>query len=152
MENLNSYFGMGKNDYLYAKAGMSVGESIGNFNGVAALCSQSCEKYLKAVIELCFTEHSDFLSLLHSHNLRTLFNVVIQKYNLSVTSKDCKWVGDFYFDARYPGDNFVTVNQEDAKECLRITELLEKDVWRILQEEKEKRKEIRNALDKARAF
>ena len=35
---------------------------------------------------------------------------------------------NFYFDARYPGDNFVTVNEEDALECLRITEHIRETV------------------------
>ena len=60
---------------------------------------------------------------MRTHNLRTLVNRikdVIPGINLS--SKDCKWLGDYYFEARYPGDNFVRVNEEDARECLRITE------------------------------
>lgn len=47
MEKLNSYVGMAENDYLYSKAMMPVGDTIGNFNNIAALCAQSAENILK---------------------------------------------------------------------------------------------------------
>lgn len=131
---------------------MSTGKEIGNFNGVAALCAQSGEKYLKAVIEKCFVDDGDVMDLLHSHNLRSLYNKIITKFNMNVSSKDCKWLGDFYFDARYPGDNFVTVNEEDAQECLRIVELLETDVRAIITEEETMRGVQRQKLRNMAAF
>lgn len=131
---------------------MSTGKEIGNFNGVAALCAQSGEKYLKAVIEKCFVDDGDVMDLLHSHNLRSLYNIIITKFNMNVSSKDCKWLGDFYFDARYPGDNFVTVNEEDAQECLRIVELLETDVRAIITEEETMRGVQRQKLRNMAAF
>jgi len=152
MEMLNSYLGMAKNDYLYAKSGMTIGREIGNYNGVAALCAQSGEKYLKAVIEKCFIEDPDAMTLLHSHNLRSLYNKIKSKFPIEVSSKDCKWLGDFYFDARYPGDNFVVVNEEDAEECLRIVEALEHVARRIIGEEESKRLEQTNSLQKLKAF
>ena len=66
---------MAYNDYCYAKAGMKVGEQLGNYNGVAALCAQSAEKYLKAILEVTFAE--DALGLMHSHNLRAITNKLI---------------------------------------------------------------------------
>ena len=152
MEKLNSYLGIARNDYLYAKNAMSTGKEIGNFNGVAALCAQSGEKYLKAVIEKCFVDDGDVMDLLHSHNLRSLYNKIITKFNMNVSSKDCKWLGDFYFDARYPGDNFVTVNEEDAQECLRIVELLETDVRALITEEEAVRGVQRQKLRNMAAF
>lgn len=152
MEKLNSYLGMAKNDYLYAKSGMSVSRELGNYNVVAALCSQSGEKYLKAVIEKCFVGDADAMELLHSHNLRALYNKIITKFPLKVSSKDCKWLGDFYFDARYPGDNFVIVNFDDAAECLRIVEVIEKEVRSVIDAEEEGRKKKREMVRHLSAF
>lgn len=152
MESLNTYFGMANNDYLFAKAGMQTGDELGNYNIVASLCSQACEKFMKAVLELCFSDSEDLLQLLHSHNLRALYNVIITKYKLSVSSKDCKWVGDFYFDARYPGDYFICVNKEDAEECLMITEQLSIDVKEILDKEKNARDSQLEKLRSLSAF
>lgn len=83
LEVLNFHLGMAKNDYLYAKSGMSVSKELGNYNVASALCSQSGEKYLKAVIEKCFVGDADAVELLHSHNLRVLYNKIIIKFPLN---------------------------------------------------------------------
>ncbi|GAA0791481.1 hypothetical protein GCM10008910_02940 [Faecalicatena orotica] len=148
---INSYYGMAYNDYCYAKAGMQVGEQLGNYNGVAALCAQSAEKYLKAVLEITFSEEA--LGLLHSHNLRAITNKLKEIYpDLPLSTKDMKWLGDFYFDARYPGDNFVEVNKDDALECLRLTEDLAQKVTILLEQNDQKRKEKRNKLQQLDTF
>lgn len=137
-KEINSYYGMAYNDYCYAKAGMQIGEQLGNYNGVASLCSQSAEKYLKAVLEVTFAEGA--LLLMHSRNLRAITNKLKKAYpQLELSSKDMKWLGDFYFDARYPGDNFVEVNKEDALECLRIVEDLQQTITNLLEQNQIKR-------------
>ncbi len=95
------------------------------------MCAQSGEKYLKAVLERCFAGDADIMDLLHSHNLRILHDRIMTRFNLKVSSKDCKWLGDFYYDAGYPGDNFVLVSESDAEECLRIVEVIETNVRAI---------------------
>lgn len=133
MYRLNSYMGMAENDYLYAKAGMEVCRQLGNYNSVAAGCAQSAEKYLKALAEICLIEDPDGVTVMKTHNLRTLVNK-IKEYQPGVmlNSKDCKWLGDYYFEARYPGDNFVQVNEEDARECIRIVENIRDVITREL--------------------
>ena len=122
MYRLNSYIGMAENDYLYAKAGMEVCRQLGNYNSVASGCAQAAEKYLKALAEICLVDDEDGVTVLKTQNLRTLVNRIKEHFpKIALDSRDCKWLGDFYFDARYPGDNFVLVNEEDAGECLRIT-------------------------------
>lgn len=152
MENLNSYFGMAENDMQYARACLSIGKSIGNFNVVASLCAQAGEKYLKAIIEYDFLEDPDVLNLMHSHNLRALYNRVIKKHKMSVDSRSCKWLGDFYYDARYPGDNFVEVNEQDANECLSIVAQIKTDVEKILFEKRKLTKDAKESLNKLKAF
>lgn len=154
METLNSYFGMGMNDYLYAKGSMATSREIGNYNGTAALCSQSGEKFLKAVIEKCFADEdsSELIPLLRTHNLRTLYNKITTKYNLATSSKDCKWLGDFYFDARYPGDNFVLVTEKDALECLAILEMIKTDTEKLLDEEETRRNAARDKVKTLKCF
>ena len=74
------------------------------------------------------------------------------KYALSVSSKDCKWLGDFYFDARYPGDNFVVVSREDALECFSIVEAIQTNTDRILEEAQKEREREKSVLAKMRFF
>ena len=150
-KKINSYYGMAYNDYCYAKAGMQVGEQLGNYNGVAALCAQSAEKYLKAVLEITFSE--DALGLMHSHNLRAITNKLKEAYpELELSTKDMKWLGDFYFDARYPGDNFVEVNKEDALECIRITEDLQQKARNLLEQNQIERENKKAQIQKLESF
>lgn len=152
MEKLNSYMGMADNDFAFAKAGIETGIQLGNFNGTAAIAAQAAEKYLKAILELGFSDDASLIDLLHSHNLRALYNKIITKYELRVNSRDCKWLGDFYFDARYPGDNFVVVNRQDADECLMLTEKIAEDARRIISEEKTFRMTEKEKMKNLKAF
>ena len=152
MGKLNSYAGVAYNDYLFAKSSLVTGDEVGNYNVTVSLAAQSGEKYLKAVIEKCFVEDPDSMGLLHSHNLRAIYNKIITKYKLSISSRDCKWLGDFYFDARYTGDDFVEVNKEDAEECLQIVEMLRQDVSLVLEEEEKQRFCAKESLRDLKAF
>jgi HEPN domain-containing protein len=73
-----------------------------------------------------------------SHNLRALLEKIKGRFaDCPLDSKDYKWLGDFYFDARYPGDNFVAVGEERGLECIRLLEELLK--WIDFLEEPPKR-------------
>jgi HEPN domain-containing protein len=62
---------------------------------------------------------------LKSHNLRALLEKIKGRFtDCPLDSKDYKWLGDFYYDARYPGDNFVVVGEESGLECIRLLEEL----------------------------
>lgn len=157
MESLNSYYALGVNDYLYAKAGLGVCKELGNYNSVAAGCAQAAEKMLKAVIEKGFTQNDfsttgEFFSILKSHNLRAIHNVIVEKYVLLVSSKDLKWLGDFYYDARYPGDYFIEVNEQDAIEALEITESVKRNVDCILEQINKDKKEHSGQLQQMSEF
>ena len=120
--------------------------------GVASICAQSAENYLKAILEQCMTD-KDIFSYLHSHNLRSILNCIKSEYSdFDITSKDIKWLGDFYFDARYPGDNFVIVSEEDAKECIRIVEDLEQKTRQLLENEMSKRSRKKRKIEDLKNF
>ena len=157
MGSLNSYYALGNNDYLYAKAGLQICNELGNYNSVAAGCAQAAEKMLKAIIEQGFTQDDfsdtdDIFKCLKSHNLRALYNVIIKKFKLTVSSRDLKWLGDFYYDARYPGDYFIEVNEQDAIEALDITERVKCDVDNIMQQIAEIKAAQKDKLSQMSAF
>lgn len=152
MEEINSYYGMARNDYLFAKSSIETGRMLGNFNVTTSLFAQSGEKFLKAVLELKFLEDSEVMRLLHSHNLRALYNKISTKYKLSVSSMECKWLGDFYYDARYPGDDFVLTTEADALQCMQIVEKLHMDIDCILKEDEKERDAARKTLEQLKAF
>lgn len=136
---LNTYLGRGINDYLYAKKSIT-SQSCYDYNWPAVICAQSVEKILKAVIESKFADQPDCISVMRTHNLRTIVNRILTRYPESnISSRDCKWLGDFYFDARYPGDDFVEVTKEDAEEALEIVESTIKEVEKILVSDEDKK-------------
>lgn len=136
--NTNSYLGRGINDYLYAKKNMTDG-NVYDYNWPAVICSQAVEKILKAVIEAEFADDSSCIALLRTHNLRTVVNKILEKFPESnLSSKDCKWLGDFYYDARYPGDDYITVSKEDAEEAVLIVERTLEEVEKIMKSEEAK--------------
>ena len=53
---------------------------------------------------------------------------------MDVTLREVKYVGDFYFDARYPGENFTTVDEEAINDCIEITENVRKASLKVLNE------------------
>lgn len=57
------------------------------------------------------------------YNHSILIRQALHKKNTQFNDrKDITFIEDFYFVARYPGDNFISVSKEDAKECFAIAE------------------------------
>lgn len=134
----NSFLGRGINDYLYAKDSMK-DQMKQEYNWPAVIFAQAAEKLLKAVIEVEFVEDSQCIGLMRTHNLRTIVVKILGKFpNAKLNAKDCKWLGDFYFDARSPGDDFIVVTLEDGLEAMRIVEDILIEVEKILISEETK--------------
>ena len=130
----NSYYQIGYDDYLYARDSMPLCKRINNYNSVVGILAQSAEKLMKEIIEVQFADDSSCIAILKTHNLRVLVNKIKERYpDCGLDSVECKWLGDFYYDARYPGDNFVVVNEEDANQALEITEKVLACVNQILE-------------------
>lgn len=132
----NNYKSLAENEYSYMKASIEIARQLKNYNVLATQCAQICEKYLKAVVTDHLIMNSTHKTLLQTHNLRSLLATIKETYNLEITSREIKYVGDFYFDARYPGDNFITVDEESIEECIEITEKVRKECLKILNQPK----------------
>lgn len=103
----NNYLSIALNDYEYALRSRYPGFN----NNIVSQYQQVCEKLLKYVIT-CAVPQSD---LLRSHNLKRLYDAVKQEIVISRESElFLSVLTDFYFDARYPGDDFVNVSDEDT--------------------------------------
>ena len=56
-----------------------------------------------------------------SHNLRALYDEIKRvDTSLQLERKDLALLKDYYYDARYPGDNFVIVTVDELREALEI--------------------------------
>ena len=88
------------------------------YNDIAVQTQQITEKMLKSIAErVCV----DAESLLRTHNLRMLFDaikLVIPTFDLD--RGQLSILKDFYFEAKYPGDNFVLVSRKECEECLEL--------------------------------
>ena len=72
----NSYYEIGYDDYLFAKDTLEICKKSNNFNSVVGILAQAAEKILKEVIEVKCADDSSCITLLKSHNLRSLVNKI----------------------------------------------------------------------------
>lgn len=87
------------------------------YNQMIVQCQQISEKMLKSVAELVCTEEI----ALKTHNLRQIDSLIKKNgINLNLNQSDLAYLKDFYFEARYPGDNFTEVTKEDFDKALAI--------------------------------
>ena len=95
-------------------------KEISWYNQFAAECQQVVEKMMKALVET-FSDMDLPDSLFKTHNLRRLAQVINSKYPDLVDEQKVAWIEDFYFDARYPGDDFIVVSEDTALKLLDAT-------------------------------
>lgn len=108
----NDYYDIACEDLNYLQATLH----LPYYNQIAVQAQQIAEKMLKSV-----AEHSciGIEKLMHSHNLRALYDAIHeQEPEYCLDRARLSMLKDFYFDAKYPGDNFVNVTNQDCQECL----------------------------------
>lgn len=112
---LNSYFKLASNELDYFKTS-SRDSSFNNMRAVQ--CQQICEKLLKSVIQ-DFTNDESYL---RTHKLKKIYDKVSEYISLNVSdTRALSMISEFYFDARYPGDDFIEVSDEDMELTEKIT-------------------------------
>ena len=108
---MNSY----KELALYDMKSVKANYNYELWNKVGRECQQVCEKYMKHYLQ---KNHLLTEDLERTHNLKKLIRV-IPGYNKDLY-KNLSVVGDYYFEANYPGDNFLELNKEMADEAIEI--------------------------------
>ena len=134
----NNYKSLAENEFLYMQASIQIAKQLGNYNVLATQCAEVCEKYLKAVISEKMIMNADNKILLQTHNLRNILSRIKEDYEVKITLREIKYVGDFYYDARYPGDNFMNVDEEAIEDCIEITNRVRKACLEILDQQENK--------------
>lgn len=98
----NNYYDIACNELGYLQLNLN----SEYFNVMTISCQQISEKALKSVAELCTSDDKIF----KSHNLRQINSAIYSEgIDLNLDDADLVYLKDFYFDAMYPGDNFVEV-------------------------------------------
>lgn len=115
---MKGYLEIAENDLRYLEAVLPMAQ--GFCNQIAVQCQQITEKYLKGYVELKCLE-ADNTDVLRGHNLRKLAARLNECYpELKLNLRDMAYLTDFYFDARYPGDDYIDVSEDEMQECLEI--------------------------------
>ncbi|MCL2851949.1 MAG: HEPN domain-containing protein [Defluviitaleaceae bacterium] len=89
------------------------------WNGTGNGCQQACEKYLKHYLE---EKHLLAEELSRAHNLKKLMRA-IPNYDTDLYNRLCI-ISGYYFEAGYPGENFIELNEQDAGQAIEITKSL----------------------------
>lgn len=108
----NDYYSIACNDLLYLQYTLDTSF----YNNMVVGMQQVSEKMLKSVAErVCVNINK----LLNGHNLRGLYDAIHQEIpNFILDRGSLSMLKDFYYDAKYPGENYVNVSREECVECL----------------------------------
>ena len=115
---LNDYYDIAINNLKYLE--VTLGTEF--YNDISIGAQQVAEKLLKSVLEQLFPTTDSYVNtLLHSHNLRAIYTKICEvDSTLNLDRRDLSMLKDYYFDAKYPGDYFVTVSRSECEENLEI--------------------------------
>ncbi|NLJ89598.1 MAG: HEPN domain-containing protein [Clostridiales bacterium] len=127
--NINNYYLLAKNDYLF----LQLAKDSGLYNNIAVQSQQVVEKYLKHLVYTFCIDNKEALRALRSHSLVKLNSILLESgIDLGLSKGDLAILKDYYYDAKYPGDNFIRVSEEDAKHSLEVVEEVKKKVENYL--------------------
>ncbi len=114
----NSYLDIAQNDLEYLESVLKTGSRF--YNQLAVQCQQVAEKYLKGYLDRLLT-NEDVTDLLRKHNMKRIASRLNEQYpDLDLDTIGLAYLTDFYFDARYPGDDFSVVTEKEFEKCLSI--------------------------------
>lgn len=114
----NSYLAIAQNDLEYLESVMASGSTF--YNQLAVQCQQVAEKYLKGYLDRLLV-NEDVSDLLRKHNMKRIASLLNERYpGLDLDTIGLAYLTDFYFDARYPGDDFYSVSRADFEKCLSV--------------------------------
>lgn len=114
----NSYIDIAQNDLEYLETVLGTGNRF--YNQLAVQCQQVAEKYLKGYLDKLMVEE-DIADLLRKHNMKKIAAKLNEIHpELQLDTIGLAYLTDFYFDARYPGDDFYTVSEEEFQKCLAV--------------------------------
>ncbi len=114
----NTYLDIAGNDLQYLESVLATGSTF--YNQLAVQCQQVAEKYLKGYLDKIFVDE-DVADLLRKHNMKKIASKLnSMRAGLKLDTIGLAYLTDFYYDARYPGDDFYNVTKDDFEKCLSV--------------------------------
>lgn len=114
----NTYLDIAENDLQYLESVLAAGSTF--YNQLAVQCQQVAEKYLKGYLDKLLVDE-DVTDLLRKRNMKKIASKLnAMKTGLELDTIGLAYLTDFYYDARYPGDDFYNVTKDDFDKCLSV--------------------------------
>ncbi len=114
----NTYLDIAENDLQYLESLLEIKSTF--YNQLSVQCQQVAEKFLKGYLDRIFVDE-DVSDLLRKHNMKKIASRLNEcNPGLNLDTIGLAYLTDFYYDARYPGDDFYTVTKDDFEKCLSI--------------------------------
>lgn len=114
----NTYLDIAENDLQYLETVLKTGNTF--YNQLAVQCQQIAEKFLKGYLDRLLVDE-DISDLLRKHNMKKIASKLNEiNPELKLDTIGLAYLTDFYYDARYPGDDFYTVTKDDFEKCLSV--------------------------------
>lgn len=127
--SIYNYYSLALNDYNY----LQFGRKTDLYNNIAIQSEQVVEKYLKHLVNEFCIDNREAVAALKTHNLNKLYRILLEEgIDLGVERAELSLLKDYYFNARYPGDNFIMVTKEEAIECLELVDYIKDRVEEYL--------------------
>ena len=116
-----SYFDIAMRSYSNIDKQFHLAEEMDWYNLFAAECAQIIEKMLKGNLSISKLPENTSPHIFDIHSLQVLTRTLHSIYPNTINAQNASWLSDYYFDTKYPGDNFVEVSKYDAEQILSIT-------------------------------
>ena len=139
-EELKTYYDFADNNYDFLMAAYKNG-LVGNAMG--AMAQETCEKYLKHLIDEHVilgdsADNAKKTEILRTHNLTKLSKYIsshLPEVNLDRPSLNL--VNGLYFTTRYPGDESIMVEKDDLDEYIDAVKKCKNAVDEFIRSKKE---------------
>ena len=139
-EELKTYYDFADNNYDFLMAAYKNG-LVGNAMG--AMAQETCEKYLKHLIDEYeilgdSADNAKKTEILRTHNLTKLSKYIsshLPEVNLDRPSLNL--VNGLYFTTRYPGDESIMVEKDDLDEYIDAVKKCKNAVDEFIRSKKE---------------
>ncbi|WP_346663813.1 HEPN domain-containing protein [uncultured Merdimonas sp.] len=139
-EELKTYYDFADNNFDFLMAAYKNG-LVGNAMG--AMTQETCEKYLKHLIDEYVvpensTDNVQKTEVLRTHNLTKLSKYIsVHLPEVKLDRQSLNLVNGLYFTTRYPGDESILVEKEDLDDYMDAVRKCKKAVDDFIQSRNE---------------
>lgn len=133
----NNYYSIAEDDLKYIE---EIALASSYYNQTTVQCQQAGEKFLKYIVETYCANGSkeEIVECLKTHNIRKLIRFIQEEIpSFQIDGRKASMLQGYYFETRYPGDNFFTATREDTEICYDALQEIYKAVKQFMTEKED---------------